>query len=230
MKSALYKGLLLTLFFSAAAIATEDNRAPRIVNGNLVPSGYAPWQVFLKFDNGDGTFDACGGMIIAPDYVLTAAHCADGHVPTQVTVIAGVDDLSQHTSANALAVSQVAIPSFYNSTTFTGDLALIELADPLPATAKPIALLTANEQIAMDAQFSNQVSNNLFVAGWGAIKTGGSIQADMRYTFLSGVPDAQCSWTQNGGGSAIICANQTYTTGVCNGDSGGGHWYGKTPT
>ena len=49
-------------------VREEDNK---IVNGQNAVSGSWPWQVSLHF----GGKHTCGGVLIAPDFVLTAAHC-----------------------------------------------------------------------------------------------------------------------------------------------------------
>lgn len=228
MRSMFWIAPVLMLAQAGTSIAEENVRAPRIVNGYSEDIQYAPWQVFIEFDNGDGTYDACGGFVISDQYVLTAAHCAVGHNASATTVYAGIDDLANITASNVIDVSDVTVYPGYSASTLTGDLALIRLADSLPAGVKPIGLLTPSEQIDMDNQFETGQRNNLYVAGWGATSTGGGgVTRYLLFTFLNGVPDDQCSWTSVNGvynqalGDALVCANQTRTTGVCDGDSGG---------
>ena len=45
----------------------------RVVNGTDVPPNTYPWYTRLTFRNRRQTI--CGGLLVAPDYVLTAAHC-----------------------------------------------------------------------------------------------------------------------------------------------------------
>jgi secreted trypsin-like serine protease len=45
-----------------------------IVGGQPAPEGKYPWQVRL-YESMDDRIGFCGGSIIAPQWILTAAHC-----------------------------------------------------------------------------------------------------------------------------------------------------------
>lgn len=52
-----------------------ENIHDRIINGNRSDIFEYPWMALLKMGNGEW---ACGGSLIHPRYVLTAAHCVSG--------------------------------------------------------------------------------------------------------------------------------------------------------
>ena len=61
---------------------------PRIVHGTNTIPGEWPWQVSLK---NKGHF--CGGSVISPRWIVTAAHCFDGEDPKNVSIVAGETNL-----------------------------------------------------------------------------------------------------------------------------------------
>lgn len=59
-----------------ASNITRVKPAGRIVGGEQIKIEYAPYQVSLqRREFGSDFMHICGGSIIAPTFVLTAAHC-----------------------------------------------------------------------------------------------------------------------------------------------------------
>jgi len=54
-------------------VKCNGNAISRIVNGDDAKKNSWPWIVGVRM----GGY-MCGGSIISPDYVMTAAHCCDG--------------------------------------------------------------------------------------------------------------------------------------------------------
>ncbi|XP_043299002.1 serine protease 44-like [Cervus canadensis] len=102
---------------------TCGHRVMRIVGGVPAPERKWPWQVSLQINN----VHKCGGTLIAPRWVLTAAHCVSGY--EEYTVRLG-DTLLQSNSPNAVVipVEDVICYSYYNSHTMRHDIALALLA------------------------------------------------------------------------------------------------------
>lgn len=67
-----------SLFFMTVSVKAVKNTGvfpdSRIIGGALASPGQFPYQVYLqtKFFYGDSS---CGGSIISPDWILTAAQC-----------------------------------------------------------------------------------------------------------------------------------------------------------
>src|SRR5688500_14161438 len=70
----------LVVLASCAASALGDSASPRIVGGQTTTIAEYPWQVALVIspaESGGNGFQRqfCGGALVTPRIVLTAAHC-----------------------------------------------------------------------------------------------------------------------------------------------------------
>lgn len=133
------------LVLGSAALAAPE--AAAISHGAETRPGEAPWMATLA-----AVTDAplrergfCGGTLIAPDRVLTAAHCVTGQSPDQFEVFLGADVLSTHAEPAHRVRGWFSHAGF--RTVASGeerfganDLAVVVLAEPVPdATPAPIA-------------------------------------------------------------------------------------------
>ena len=73
-----YGGIILL-----AACGVRPTSSSRIVGGTVAPINDWPWQAMLRRTSG-GQF--CGGSLIRPEWVLTAAHCIAGKSPSSIEV------------------------------------------------------------------------------------------------------------------------------------------------
>ncbi|MFI9120816.1 S1 family peptidase [Streptomyces bikiniensis] len=183
---------------------TTASAAPApVVGGTRAAQGEFPWMVRLSM--------GCGGSLISPQVVLTAAHCVSGSGNnTSITATAGVVDL-QSTSAIKVRSTKVLQAPGYNGK--GKDWALIKLASPI--TSLPTLKL---------AETTAYNSGTFTVAGWGAAREGG---AQQRYLLKANVPfvsDASCkaSYGNELVPAEEICAGYAQGgTDTCQGDSGG---------
>ncbi|XP_054853557.1 transmembrane protease serine 13 isoform X2 [Eublepharis macularius] len=105
----------------------------RIVGGTESSASKWPWQVSLQY----GSTHICGGTIIDPLWVLTAAHCFfmnNQKVLEEWKVYAGASDLSH--LPEAIPVSQVIINANYSNDHDDYDIALMKLGRPLSLSAQ----------------------------------------------------------------------------------------------
>ena len=77
------------LLFSFAECGKRPSSA-RVVNGdNAAPHAW-PWQVSLRRNGHYGRYHFCGGSLIRPNWVVTAAHCVYKNTdPSDYTVVVG---------------------------------------------------------------------------------------------------------------------------------------------
>ncbi len=161
--------LILLLAGHGQALAASGDRdsgpsaQASIVGG--VPSSIAayPWLAHIEY-RGAVEELGCGGSVIAPRLILTAAHCVltgtgKVGVASNFSVLTGISDLDEATPERASRVSQVLVSPEYNPARTLNDVALLVLSAPVAVPAVPIAT-------AADAALLTP-GTPLAVAGWG---------------------------------------------------------------
>ena len=97
----------------------------------------------------------CGGALIAPRVVLTAAHCIQGTRANEIDATIGRTRLSQETQGERIAVSQIIGYPDYDGEAVTHDLALAGRCDVavlfeagrLVGTGEPAEMIERYEEI-----------------------------------------------------------------------------------
>ncbi|XP_004625907.1 chymotrypsin-like protease CTRL-1 [Octodon degus] len=194
------------------AISPALSFSQRIVNGENAVSGSWPWQVSLQDRNG---FHFCGGSLISPNWVVTAAHCNIS--PGSHSVVLGEYDLSSKAEpVQVLAISKAITHPSWNPTTLNNDLTLLKLASPAQYTTRisPVCLASSNEALYDGLK--------CVTTGWGRLSGVGNVTpARLQQAVLPLVTVNQCR--QYWGSSitdSMICAGASGVSS-CQGDSGG---------
>ncbi|XP_077335971.1 transmembrane protease serine 2 [Lithobates pipiens] len=193
---------------------SSRNKVNRIVGGTLAQNGDWPWQVSLQI----GRSHVCGGSIITPDWILTAAHCVEGGYanPNQWNVYAGSTIRS---SGSISLVQRVISHPNYNKETKDNDIALMKLKTSLAfsSTIKPVCL--------PNAAMPWSDTQSCWISGWGYTTQGGTTSSNLMAANVPLIDSKTCNKPSvyNGAiSSAMICAGYlSGGTDTCQGDSGG---------
>ena len=125
--------IVATLACSLLALALPAS-ASAIVGGTAVGAGSYPFVVAV----GDTLGPDCGGTLITPTVVLTAAHCIVGHVgsPADLRVLAGSRAISadlpaEEADGHVVGVTAVYVHPKFSAATMHYDAALLILARPV---------------------------------------------------------------------------------------------------
>jgi len=232
-------GILVLLALGASADRAEAAKTASpgasisIIGGKATPIEAWPWQVALtaggqaRRNVATRELYFCAGSLIAPDLVITAAHCiADlsRSQRRQIKIVSGRSRLNSRVGATAY-VTKVSIPRFRDgrskySSSFnraSWDVALLKLKRKLPG--EPIMLPGATEDRLVTP------GRLVRTTGWGVTNSFNALgSATLRVATQVILPDAACS-RENGPGyqplSMICLGAPAGNSSSCFGDSGG---------
>ncbi|XP_065336822.1 CLIP domain-containing serine protease B4-like [Cloeon dipterum] len=213
----------------------DDTPVDHILSGTDAEENRHPWHAFIYIEKSNSTSSKCGGTLISPRAVLTAAHCIYGTKATDVVeVTIGIYSMMKESPGEQNKIpSRVIVHPDYNSN-FHYDIGLMIFDEPFEITDKVHPICLWNEDSSLDR-----------VAGKYAVVVGFGYAAN--YSVPDILQEAQlpikshkdCYLTsdRNFFGKNLwpgdnFCAGYLNGTTTCNGDSGGslslkriGRWF-----
>jgi len=169
-------------FTKSSSLFLPENhhgKVEHIVGGTEATPFARPWMVSLQTSS---NFHFCGGALIAPNVVLTAAHCVgDGvdHVEIGRHYIkTGPGDV---TTTESIPVSSIIPHECYDNSTISSDVALLILDSDSAVT--PVDYLGKTGSAFADTSSGlPTVDSMVEVMGWGALSTGALDDCSMSAT------------------------------------------------
>lgn len=221
------------------SVTTSASRAdvvvgPDVVNGRNPTSGEFDFLTSLRMTARDGGVYVCGGSLVSPTKIITAAHCMydeDGNEISYVSAALEDDGAKPYSHVRA---ADFTIHPNYNKRNEANDIAVLTFSQPFTG-APTVTLPTAAQAASLTSGGSSVTS-----AGWGRLSSGGSSPSTFKVADLTVIPDSVCGSTSGrytvggvtykgiGSGylsASMICAGGSTSTAqpidTCQGDSGG---------
>ncbi|KAK4874415.1 hypothetical protein RN001_013775 [Aquatica leii] len=188
--------------------------SPRIISGEPASLGQFPWQVINKFTIFLGTA-FCGGALITPRWVLTAAHCADCAFDFTITLGALYSDGRPESQSVVVKTTKGVVHPDYSSSYLTNDIALVDLLTD-------VVLSDYIKLIPLDTEHLGS-GVSVTASGWGKTSDSSNVVSQiLNFVTLTTTSNTICESVY---GSSItegtLCCLGAPEHSTCNGDSGG---------
>lgn len=224
----LFKCLLLVVFASVVIFPARSQNAEsftfgdesselshnlnsRIVFGTLAAKDQFPFYAYLTIILEKYGTRLCGGSLISPNFLLTAAHC----VTDAYRIFIEMGSIDRAVFPDFRIASTISIhPDYnFNLSKTNNDIAIIKFNDPL--NYKTIGLPTSNSTV-------NYEEAKMIAIGFGRDENG-RLPKYLSYTKTIGFSNEQCKLVYGirYKSDIILCGKGAGISSICAGDSGG---------
>ncbi|NWV79704.1 TMPS5 protease, partial [Dasyornis broadbenti] len=191
--------------------------ALRVVGGTDVAPGRWPWQVSVC----QGSQHRCGGSVLAPEWILTAAHCVHRQVQDPAWVVfAGIVTHSSLKAEAGLLVREIIPHPLYNDSSLDYDIALMRLQVPLrfSGAIRAVCLPPSRQDLLQGTQ--------CWVSGWGSTspdqaQVAGTLKEALVPLIGTRRCNSSCVYQGELTGRMLCAGHLQGHVDACQGDSGG---------
>lgn len=211
--------LLLSFLVVSTSFSLDSRKTQKIVGGVPSLQGEFPYIISLQVLWQGSLYHICGGSLIRPNWVLTAAHCIDPARPLKdYRIKIGLKNLTDTINVESIIPRKIFVHKQYSKLVdYDYDFALIKLSKN--SRYKSITLNQTEISIPTNPTYAPLVTT----AGWGALEYEGPSPIEMQKVTIPLVDAQTCALSYPGLlTSRMICAGEMAGgKDSCQGDSGG---------
>ncbi|XP_022693523.1 uncharacterized protein LOC111263045 isoform X2 [Varroa jacobsoni] len=209
-------------------------RQQKVIGGKDAGLGDWCWQAAIYNEKGQYV---CGGALIGPQWIVTAAHCVTKYVrngDTFFVEVGSVDLTARHGHSRKKAWASY-IHHNYNENTLDNDIALVKVLNPFNVNSSSISAACTvclpgkqgSKNPEQAAQGQEGQSTRCTVTGYGALQEGGPVAMRVRQVELPMVEERTCVAQLSAATAKLFklpastfCAGGEKGNDACQGDGG----------
>ncbi|CAG9803201.1 unnamed protein product [Chironomus riparius] len=151
--------LLLSFSLLTTSFCHTSNK---ILGGHKISIAEVPYQVATFWNSRQ----SCGGSLISKEFVLSAAHCFDEHVPDKILTVRVGTSTPKDGSGMSINVKYIYNHPMYDTISNDYDFSLLRLYEvkSFPSVVKFAKLPTVYDQL--------NEGDDVFISGWGRTEFG----------------------------------------------------------
>ncbi|OQR73975.1 hypothetical protein BIW11_09389 [Tropilaelaps mercedesae] len=208
-------------------------RQHRVIGGRNAELGDWCWQAAIYNEKGQYV---CGGALIGPQWVVTAAHCVTKYVRNGDTffIEVGSVDLTARYGHSRKKAWASYIHHNYNENTLDNDIALVKVLNPFNVNSTSLSAACTvclpgkqGSKSPEPAQAQVQAFGRCTVTGYGALQEGGPVAMRVRQVELPIVEERACVAQLSSATekqfklpASTFCAGGEEGSDACQGDGG----------
>nr|AHY81256.1 trypsin precursor [Lygus lineolaris] len=207
----------LLVALSVFSIEAKPHIASRIAGGEFYKPKEYPFMVGLGNVTSDGYDPICGGSIITPNHVITAAHCTVNLTANKIVVLLETHDRKRPNSKDGvIEVARIQQHSEFNYAAAVNDISIVTVASP-------ISINKIFGRVCLPSPGFDVTRETVTILGYGREVFVGSMTTWPKKLDTTVIPLDKCSaaWATKYTIFPTQLCTHSYGESTCNGDSGG---------